>query len=245
MPPKDLYYREMKRAFYTVFIVGILNSSAAYCGNVTGTIHFKGQAPKSERVNMSADSVCAQEQKSHPVDKEDLVVNANGTLADVFVFVKEGVSGEVPPAPAEPLVFDQRGCHYLPHVFGIRVGQTLKMINDDPTFHNVHAVAKANPSFNVGMPTKGMVLEKKFFKPEQMVRLKCDMHGWMNAYAGVMDHPYFAVSDSTGGYTIANLPPGEYTIEAWQEKLGTKMEKVKVAGNGAKVDFIFGAAAGK
>jgi len=217
----------------------LLSSSLVWAGTLTGTVHFKGHAPKPEVIRMTADAVCASETKTSPVKKQDLEVNDKGTIPNVFVVVKD-FKGTPPPVPAEPILFDQTKCHYVPHVFGIRVGQGLKIVNSDPTLHNVHSITKTNPSFNVGMPTKGMMVEKKFTKPEIMVRIKCDVHGWMNAYAGVVDHPFFAVTDEAGNFSIANLPAGEYTVEAWQEKLGTKTEKVKVTDAGGKVDFTFG-----
>jgi plastocyanin len=190
---------------------------------------------------MAADPVCLKETKAAPVYKEDVVVNTNKTLANVFVYVKEGVKPGSAPAPTEAVTFDQRTCHYVPHVFGIRVNQTLKIVNSDPTLHNVHALPKSSAPFNSGMPTQGQSIEKKFGKPEQMVKIKCDVHGWMHAYAGVMDHPYFAVTDANGNFTIKDLPPGEYTLEAWHEKLGTKTAKLSVAATDSakSVDFNF------
>ncbi len=210
--------------------------------NLTGKAVFKGTAPKAENIKMDADNVC---KKAHtaPVPKGDVVVSSKGELANVFIYVKEGVKKESIPAdkPAA-ITFDQHGCMYTPHVFGVRVGQGIKILNSDPTLHNVHALPKSNAGFNMGMATKGQTIEKSFTKPETMVRIKCDVHGWMTAYVGVLDHPYFGVSDANGGFSIANLPAGEYTLEAWHEKLGTKTAKVTVtdAGASAPVEFTFG-----
>jgi hypothetical protein len=227
--------------FSALFIVGLLGSSAAWAATLSGTVFFKGTAPQPERIKMSTDAYCLGAEKGAPVHHQELTVNGNGTLADVFVVVKD-YQGPIPPPSTEPVVFTQHVCHYSPHVFGIQVGQPLKIVNQDPTLHNVHSLAKANPIFHVGMPTKGLAVEKKFTMPERMVRIKCDVHGWMNAYAGVVEHPFFAVSGTDGSFQIANLPPGEYTLEAWQEKLGTKTEKVKVTegGAGSKVSFTYG-----
>jgi len=208
---------------------------------VTGKITFKGTAPKPELVRMNADPICARESKGKKVYQDDLVVGADSGIANVFVYVKEGVKKEtVPPAPAQPVVFDQRGCVYTPKISPIRVGQPLKVVNSDPLLHNVHAVSKADQGFNVGMPNKGELPDRKFSNPELGLRVKCDVHGWMNAYIHVVDHPYFAVTDAKGEFSIADLPPGEYVIEARHEKLGSQAKKVKVAdATGAKADFSF------
>jgi len=234
----------MKSIIQTLAIAGFVVSTASAFGaaNVTGKANFKGKAPKAESVRMDADPVC---KKAHatPVQKFDIVVNGNGTLDNVFVFVKEGVKKEaIPAAKPGPLTFDQNGCMYTPHVFGMQVNQPLKIINSDPTLHNIHAMPKTNAAFNLGMATKGQTIEKTFTKPETMVRIKCDVHGWMNAYVGVLDHPWFATTDNTGSFTITDLPPGDYTLEAWHEKLGTQTAKITVPASGspAPVEFNFG-----
>jgi len=213
----------------------------AQAANVTGKVTYKGAAVKPATIKMNADPVCVKENAGKTVTSEEMLVGSGGSLGNVFVYVKEGFKGTPPPAPTEPVTFDQHGCHYLPHVFGIRVGQPLKIVNSDPTLHNVNAQAKVNSKFNAGMPTKGQTIEKKFTKPEVLVKFKCDVHGWMNAYAGVVDHPFFAVSDKSGAFTVKDLPEGEYTLEAVHEKLGAKTAKVTVTATGtaAPVEFTF------
>ena len=213
---------------------------SSFAGSLTGSVHFTKPAPKAAEIKMAADPVCAKENAGKKVMDESVVVNGNKTLANVFVYVKEGMKKEgIPAAPTTPVKFDQNGCRYTPHVVGVRVGQPFQIINSDAVLHNVHSMAKTNAPFNMGMATKGQTLDKKFTKPETMVKIKCDVHGWMNAYVGVLDHPYFAVTDAQGSFNIEGLPAGEYTIEAWHEKLGTKTEKVKVADAVGKVDFSF------
>jgi hypothetical protein len=139
---------------------------------------------------------------------------------------------------------DQKACHYVPHVFGVRVGQTVEIVNSDPTLHNIHAMPKGNQEFNNGQPIQGMKMTHTFTAKEVMVPFKCDVHGWMNAYVGVMDNPYFAVTDANGKFEMKNLPPGTYTIEAWHEKLGTTTQSVTIAAKESKdVTFTFKAAA--
>jgi plastocyanin len=153
--------------------------------------------------------------------------------------VKEGVNGSY-PAPTEPVVLNQKGCHYTPHVFGIMVGQPLQIVNSDPTLHNIHALPKANSEFNTGQPIQGMKFDHTFTAKEVMVPFKCDVHGWMNAHAAVLDHPFFAVSSKDGKFEIKGLPAGKYTIEAWHEKLGAQTMDVEVAAKESKAaDFTF------
>jgi hypothetical protein len=206
---------------------------------LTGKITLQGPAPKNTPIKMDADAVCKSQ---HPTEalSENYIVGPGGELANVFVYVKSGVRGSY-PVPADTVVFDQKGCEYYPHVFGMRVNQPLAIVNSDPTLHNVHPQPKNSPGFNVGMPTKGMRVTKTFTAPEVMVKIKCDVHSWMNAYAGVVDNPFFAVTGKDGNFSIGPLPPGTYEIEAWHEKLGTMTQTVTVADNETKsVPFSFG-----
>jgi hypothetical protein len=207
-------------------------------GKITGKISFSGTPEAAAKLKMDADPVCAA---AHPdgAPAEDLVVN-NGAVQNVFVYVKEGVKGDF-PAKTDPVVIEQKGCLYSPRVAGLMTGQPLKYMNDDQTLHNVHGMPKDNPSWNFAMPKFVKQKETKdLTKPEVMVHVKCDVHPWMSGYIGVLPHPFFAVSGKDGTYTIEGLPPGEYTVEAWQEKLGTQTSKVKVDANGtATSDFTF------
>ena len=218
--------------------VGCLMSFTLVAGDVTGKIVFKGKAPVEARINMNADPIC---KKAHagPVVGEEVVENKNGTLKNVLVYVKDGLNGKSFSAPAQKLLFDQEGCQYKPHVLGIMVGQQLDIKNSDNTLHNVHSLSKLNPQFNRAQPMKNMVMSEKFDKTE-IFKVKCEVHPWMNAYIGVFNNPYYAVSGDDGSFTIKGLPAGEYTIEAWQEKYGTQSAKVKVDASGkATVDFTY------
>jgi hypothetical protein len=142
--------------------------------------------------------------------------------------------------PSEPVVLDQKNCRYEPHILGVQTDQTIVIRNSDPFLHNIHPVPENNRGFNVGQPTQGMETERTFSSPEIMIPVGCDVHGWMSAYIGVLDHPYFAVTGSDGSFQIPNLPPGEYTIEAWHETFGVKEMKVTVdEGGTATADFTF------
>lgn len=217
-------------------------AGATGSASVAGKIVFEGAVPPAEKFKMSADAFCA---KTHPgdVSKEVVVVGPDKGLANVFVYVKSGISGTYPP-PATAAVIDQKGCTYHPHVFGMVAGQSLDILNSDDTLHNIHSLPEKNESFNLGMPVKGMKYTKKFDKPEVMIHIKCDVHGWMSAYCGVVAHPFFAVTAADGTYAIKNLPAGTYTIEAWHEKLGTQTQQVTVGATESKpLAFTFKAGA--
>ena len=217
---------------------GAAPAAAAGSASVTGSIRFEGTAPAAEKAKMAADPVCAQ-QHAEPVYTEDVVVNPNGTLKNVVVFVKEGLSGSF-PAPSTPVVLDQRGCWYVPHVFAIQAGQPLEITNSDATLHNINAKPAANPPFNLAQPTAGSKSTKKFAKAEIGVPFKCNVHPWMHAYAVVTDYPFFSVSGADGSFSIAGLPAGTYVLEAWHEKYGAQTRTVTVADGGtASAEFVF------
>jgi len=207
---------------------------------VTGKIKFTGAKPVNPKIDMSEEAACAKKYTTAPT-AETVVVNANGTLANVFVYVKSGLpAGGSYPAPATPVVLDQDGCRYHPHVFGVQVGQNIEIRNSDPLLHNIKAKPKANRPFNISQPSAGMKTPRAFPAAEVMVPLECNVHGWMNAFVGVLPHPFFSVSGTDGTFTIKGLPAGTYTIEAWHEKYGTQTATVTVPATGSKTqDFTF------
>lgn len=230
----------MKRTSIAAAVCMMAFAGSAVAGDVTGKVAFEGAAPKPAVLRMDADKVCKVAHKT-PQRGEEVVVNANNTLKNVLVYVKEGLGNRKFSAPSSKVVFDQVGCIYVPHVVGIQTGQELEVLNSDPTLHNVHSLSKENPSFNVAQPKKGMKLTKKFEKPE-VFKVKCEVHTWMGAYIGVFSHPFYAVTGDDGTFTLNKLPAGEYTLEAWHEKYGTQTAKVKVDAAGkATADFKFAA----
>ncbi len=224
-------------SFLTLF-VSLFAVSDVSASTLSVKAGFEGTAPAADKIKTDADPKC---KAMHPngLDSDDVVVNADGTLKNVFVYVKEGVPQKKYDVPKTPVVFDQVGCHYTPKVFGLQTGQPLEIRNSDDTLHNVHALPTASQQFNLGMPIKGMKLTKKFDKPEVMVKIKCEVHPWMKAYAGVLDHPYYAVTGDNGTAEIKDLPAGEYTIEAWHEKYGTQTQKVTVTDAGTPCEVKF------
>lgn len=220
-------------------IITVCLGCCVIAGDLTGKVSFEGAAPKMPRINMGADPVCMKAHKT-PMFSEEVVVNKNGTLKNVIVYVKDGLNGKKFSPPSTAAVFDQKGCEYIPHVLAFQTGQELEVVNSDPTLHNVHSLSKDNPPFNTAQPGKNVnTLHKKFEKPE-LFKVKCEVHTWMNAYMGVFNNPFFAVTGDDGTFDLKKLPAGEYTIEAWHEKYGTQTMKVKVPATGeAKVDFKY------
>jgi hypothetical protein len=199
---------------------------AVTAGGVVGRITFEGPPPQPGVVPMDSDPNCVQPGDT-PTD-ETIVVGETGALQNVFVYVKDGLGDLRFPIPSPPAVLDQKACRYVPHVLGVQVGQSLEIVNSDPTLHNVHAVPTTNQEFNTGQPLPGMKLTHRFTTREVMVPFKCDVHPWMFAYVGVVDHPFFAVTGSDGAFSLDGLPPGTYTIEAWHESLGTQTQTVTI-----------------
>jgi hypothetical protein len=205
---------------------------------ITGMVKLEGTAPKMPAIQMSADPYC-QSQHTTPASEPDVVAGPAGELANVFVYIKN-ISGNFPP-PSTPVVIDQHGCEYHPHVNAIMVGQPLQIKNSDATLHNIHAMPNVNSQFNEGQPVQGMVSTKKFDKAEMTpFKIKCDVHGWMRSYMSVMPNPFYAVSATDGTFKIPNLPAGQYTIVAWHEKYGQSEQSITVGAKESKaVNFSF------
>lgn len=205
---------------------------------VTGKIKFEGVLPQTSPIAMRSDPACASEHPQ-PVHAEDVVAGQNGALENVIVFVSQGADDKTYDVPQTPAVMEQKGCMYEPHVLAMRAGQTLKVVNADKTTHNIHPMPANNREWNKAQ-IPGQPIEEKFGREEVSIPVKCNIHPWMHSYIAVFKHPFFAVTGKDGSFELRNLPPGEYTIEAWQEKLGTMTQHVKIAqGENKKLDFTF------
>src|SRR5271170_6704229 len=207
---------------------------AATVGSISGTVKFDGVAPKAAKIDMSQDPNCAGSNTA-----ENIVV-ADGKLANVFVYVKEGLGARTFDVPKDAVTLAQSGCRYKPHVIGVMAGQTIKIVNADPTTHNIHPTPKNNRDWNESQAPQAAPLEKTFAREEISLPVQCNQHPWMRMFINVVKSPFYAVSGPDGKFEITGLPPGDYTIAFVQEKLGEQDEKVSLAAKDSKtVDVIF------
>ena len=210
----------------------------ATVATVDGTVKFDGTAPKPSKIDMSQDPACKGTNEA-----ENIVVSG-GDLANVFVYVKDGLGSRTFDVPKDAVVLDQSGCKYHPHVLGVMAGQTVDIKNDDMTTHNIHPTPKDNREWNESQPPSSPAIEKNFAREEIMLPVKCNQHPWMKMYINVVKTPLFAVTDKSGKYEIKGLPPGDYTIAFVHEKLGEQDQKVTVGPKETKtVDQSFKPAA--
>ena len=214
------------RLNHVLFVtVGLVAAVPALLGaEITGKVVLKGTPRPEITIDMTPDPKCGALHEK-PITTRHYVVDADGGLGNVLVFIKNGLNEKDFPEPTTTPLLDQVGCEYTPYVMGVRAGQKIKIRNSDPTLHNVHAIPNsmrdkgtANKEFNLAQPIKDMVTEKSFDAPEVAVKFKCDVHPWMFAYAGVFDHPFFAVTKGDGTFKISGVPNGKYTLEAYHVK---------------------------
>jgi len=211
----------------------------ASTGSIAGKVSFDGPAPTRAALETEGDPKCHALHASAPLLSDREVVSADGGVRWAFAYIKNPPAGTF-PMPAGPEELDQIGCAYTPHVIGLRVGQKLNIKNTDPTLHNVRGIARNNKPFNFGQPEASPPRERVFDKAEMEIRVKCDIHTWMTGFIFAMDHPFFAVSDAEGKFSIAGLPAGDYTLAVWHEAYGTQEVQVSVkagAGTDAAVAF--------
>ena len=208
-------------------------------GTLKGHVKYDGKPPKKKRLRMDADPVCGSSH-SGPVYSENFKMAKDGSMAEALVYLKEvSYDGGV---PSEPAVLDQKGCIYMPHVFGMVAGQELLIKNSDATLHNIHSMPKVNKEFNFAMPK--VVKEKKstfsLSEPDPFY-IKCDVHPWMKSWVLVSDHPFFAVTDENGNFSIEGIPAGTYEVVCWQEKFGkrTITKKVTIGDGDTTENFVF------
>lgn len=212
-------------------------------GTIAGTVHFAKKAPPRVDIDMAQDPACSL---SGTNMSEQYMVK-DGKLQNVFVYVRDGLGNKLYPAPSTPVVLDQQGCRYVPHVIGVMVGQPVEFRNSDPTMHNVHTIegqdgsAGVNPEIDISQPPKGGTTQRTFAHPQLMIPVRCNNHPWMNAFINVAPDPFFAVSDQNGHFEIRGLPPGTYTLVADHEELGQQTATVTVTSQQtSNVDFTYG-----
>jgi len=202
--------------------------------SVSGTVKLDGAAPKPAKIDMSQDPACKG------TNTAETIVADNGELANVFVYVKDGLGTRTFDVPTQAVTIDQQGCKYHPHVLGVMTGQNIEIKNDDLTTHNIHPTPQSNREWNESQPPQSAAIEKNFAREEIMLPVKCNQHPWMRMYINVVKSPFYAVTGPDGKYEIKGLPPGDYTIAFVQEKLGEQVQKVTLAAKGSKtVDMTF------
>jgi len=206
---------------------------AATAGSVSGTVKFEGTAPRMRPINMAAEPTCAKEHAT-PATTQDVIVGAGGALQNVVVYLKGDFSQYAFEAATAPVMLDQKGCLYTPHVVGLRVGQPLNVMNSDQTTHNIHPVPVNNREWNQSQPPGATALNESFAREEIAVPVKCNVHPWMKSYIAVVGHPYFQVTGADGSFSLKNVPPGAYTLTAWHESYGANEQSVTVGASEAK-----------
>src|SRR6266436_10415 len=206
----------------------------ATAASISGTVKFEGEAPKAAKIDMSQDPACKG------TNVAENVMAGGGHLAISFVYFREGLGNRTFDIPKEAITLDQSGCKYHPHVLGVMAGQTIKIVNSDPTTHNIHPTPKDNREWNESQPPQSAALEKTFAREEIMLPVKCNQHPWMKMYVNVVKTPFYAVTGPDGKFEIKGLPPGDYTLAFVQEKMGTQEQKVTLAAKDSKtVDATF------
>ena len=223
-----------------IFLIMTFTFAALDAGTLKVHVKYDGKAPKPKRLRMDADPVCGSSH-SGPVRSENFKMAKDGSMKEALVYLKNvNYSGGV---PSEPAVLDQQGCIYVPHVFGMMAGQALLIKNSDATLHNIHSMPKVNKEFNFAMPKVVKKKKASFAKSEpDPFYIMCDVHPWMKTWVLVSDHPYYAVTDKDGNFSIDNIPPGTYEVVCWQEKFGSKRaltSKVTIGEGDTNKDFVF------
>ncbi|HUE88120.1 MAG TPA: carboxypeptidase regulatory-like domain-containing protein [Vicinamibacterales bacterium] len=213
---------------------------AASGARITGKVVVDGVVTSAAELRFDADPQCVSIASREARRAEHLVVGEANALRNVFVYVKQGLPAQAYPPPREAVMLDQQQCRYVPRVLGVQVDQPVRIRNSDPLLHTVHAQGTVNNRFNLGTPVQGMEVNRVFRAAEVMVPVTCDMHPWMNAYIGVLDHPFFDVTTESGRFSLTGLPPGAYVIAIWHERLGTQTQDVEVsAGEARELTFTY------
>jgi hypothetical protein len=211
----------------------------ATAGTISGHVRYHGPRPERKRISMEEDPACGKAAKG-PAYEDKLVVSRDGGVGNAFVYIKSGLEGKKFETPSEPVVLDQKGCVFAPRVMGAQVKQTVLIRNGDPLEHNIHPMPKINLGWNEVMTPGSPDAPHRFAHQEVMMRVKCNVHGWMRAYLGVLDHPYYAVTGSDGWFELKNIPPGDYTLGVWHEELGEMEKPAKLTPAASQqVEFAF------
>lgn len=218
----------------------VFHVDPATAGAVRGRVFYHGTKPQRKLISMEEDPACEKAAGGTKAYEDKLLVSRDGGVANAFVYVKTGLEGKKFETPSDPVVLDQKGCIFGPRVMGAQVKQTVLIRNGDPVEHNIHPMPKINMGWNEVMSPGAADVPHRFAHQEVMIRIKCNVHGWMRAYLGVLEHPYYAVTAPDGSFELKNLPPGNYSIGVWHEELGEMEKPATLAPGGAQeVEFAF------
>ena len=196
-------------------------------GTVSGQVRFEGPAPAQTTLQLGGWSACRAQHPDGLPPAADLLVR-DGKLQNVLVSITDGLGERVFAVPEEPVNSDQRGCVFIPRILTVRVEQPLRFVNSDPIAHNVHGSPQRAQPWNFSLGVKGASQTIRIRTPENIIPITCDIHGWMRAYVAVFDHPYFALTDAEGKFSLVNVPPGAYVVEAWHERLGVRHRRLEL-----------------
>src|SRR6202167_3043442 len=228
------------KRFSLVLMMVLVASSAMFAGTVSGKVTYTGTPAKQKPIDMSKEPSCAKQHPT-PITTETVVTGPNNALDNVVVYISAGAPDE--SAPGQAAKFEQKGCQYIPHVLAFQVNQTLEISNADQTSHNIHPLPKVNREWNKSQPPGSAPISEKYDKPE-FIPVKCNIHPWMHGWFVVLKTSHFDISKDGGDFKLPDLPPGKYTITAWQEDYGTQTADVTITGNETKdVNFTFKAKA--
>jgi len=199
-------------------------------GTISGKVTYTGTLPKLRPIDMAKEPNCVMQHPT-PIMTQDAVTGPASSVRYVVVYISAGDQGA--PAATDTVHYDQKGCLYIPHVAAMQVHQPLAIFNDDPHSHNIHPLARVNPEWNKSQPKGAPAIRTSWDQPE-FIPVKCNVHPWMHGYFVVLATPHFAVTDSTGEFSLAGLPPGKYTVTAWHERFGTQSQEVTIGGSETK-----------
>jgi plastocyanin len=221
-----------KAAAEPVKAVDYFHVDAATAGTISGTIVFRGARLPRQVISMDAEEGCQQAHAGKPVYEDSILTGTKGGLANAFVYIQAGLENKKFEPPKESVLIDQHGCMFQPRVIGIEAGQPLELKNSDSVSHNIHPMPANNREWNEQQSAGTPDVAHRFARPEVMIPVKCNVHAWMHAWIGVVDNPYFAVTGPDGTFALPDVPPGDYTIAIWHEKLGEQKQQVHLDASG-------------
>jgi len=228
--------KHLVMAGFALLAASAITVAAPAGGTISGKVTYEGTPAKMKPIDMSKEPSCAKMYSTPPLS-QTVETGAGNTLEDVVVYVSAGAPDDAVPSSAA--TFTQKGCRYIPHILAFQVGQELKIINDDQTSHNIHPLPKLNREWNKSQPPGTPPISEKYDKAE-FIPVKCNVHPWMHGTFAVLKNSHYSISNDAGAFSLANLPPGKYTITAWQESYGDMSQDVTISGSETKsISFVF------